>query len=83
MPNSWNIDLPDDTDLILQSANDMVQYEAARLYRDLVAAHPDKTSAHLKQLVADGLAVSEDAVSGGAGAAGTPACGPRSVDQPL
>jgi Asp-tRNA(Asn)/Glu-tRNA(Gln) amidotransferase A subunit family amidase len=53
-------DLPADTDLILQSANHMVQYEAARLYRDLVAAHPDKTSAHLKQLVADGLAVRED-----------------------
>ncbi len=53
-------DLPEDTGLILQSANDMVQYEAAQLYRDLVAAHPDKTSAHLKQLVADGLAVSEE-----------------------
>jgi Asp-tRNA(Asn)/Glu-tRNA(Gln) amidotransferase A subunit family amidase len=53
-------ELPENTGLILQSANDMVQYEAARLYRDLVAAHPDKTSAHLKQLVADGLAVSEE-----------------------
>jgi Asp-tRNA(Asn)/Glu-tRNA(Gln) amidotransferase A subunit family amidase len=53
-------DLPEDTGLILQSANDMVQYEAARLYRDLVAAHPDKTSGHLKRLVADGLAVSEE-----------------------
>ncbi len=53
-------DLPEDTGLILQSANDMVQYEAAQLYRDLVVAHPDKTSAHLKQLVADGLAVSEE-----------------------
>lgn len=53
-------DLPENTGLILQSANDMVQYEAARLYRDLVAAHPDKASAHLKQLVADGLGVSEE-----------------------
>ena len=52
-------DLPEDTGLILQSANDMIQYEAAQLYRDLIAAHPDKTSAHLKQLVADGLAVSD------------------------
>jgi Asp-tRNA(Asn)/Glu-tRNA(Gln) amidotransferase A subunit family amidase len=52
-------DMPEDTGLILQSANDMVQYEAARIYGDLVAVNPDKTSAHLKQLVSDGLAVSE------------------------
>ena len=53
-------DMPEDTGLILQSANDVLQYEAARIYGDLVAANPDKTSAHLKQLVADGLAVSEE-----------------------
>ncbi len=52
-------DLPEDTGLILQAANDVLHYEAAQLYRDLIAAHPGKTSAHLKQLVADGLAVSE------------------------
>jgi Asp-tRNA(Asn)/Glu-tRNA(Gln) amidotransferase A subunit family amidase len=53
-------DMPEDTGLILQSANEVLQYEAARIYGDLVAANPDKTSAHLKQLVADGLAVSEE-----------------------
>jgi Asp-tRNA(Asn)/Glu-tRNA(Gln) amidotransferase A subunit family amidase len=52
--------LPEDTGLIVQSANDMVQYEAAQLYRDLITAHPYKTSACLKLLVVDGLAMSEN-----------------------
>jgi amidase len=52
------LDLPDDTALIVQSANLMLDYEAARIYAPLVERHPDKTSDRLKHLVAAGLAVS-------------------------
>ncbi len=51
-------DLPEDTALIVDSANLMLDYEAARIYAPLVDAHPDKTSDRLKQLVAAGMAVS-------------------------
>jgi Asp-tRNA(Asn)/Glu-tRNA(Gln) amidotransferase A subunit family amidase len=46
-------DLPEDTGLILQSANDLLLYEAARLYRDLVAAHP-KSGAAVTELWSNG-----------------------------
>lgn len=51
--------LPDDMDLIVNSTSLMLAYEAARIFAPLVAQHPEKTSARLKQLVATGMAVSE------------------------
>ncbi len=51
--------LPDDTDLIVESTNLILAYEAARIFAPLVEQHPAKTSARLKQLVATGMAVSE------------------------
>jgi amidase len=54
------LELPDDTALIVDSANLMLDYEAARIYAPLVERYPDKTSERLKRLVADGMAVSEE-----------------------
>ena len=51
---------PTDTDEIIDACTAMAQYEAARIYRELVVAHPDKTSDLLKQTVATGLAVREN-----------------------
>jgi Asp-tRNA(Asn)/Glu-tRNA(Gln) amidotransferase A subunit family amidase len=53
-------DMPGDTEVILAAISGMVRYEGARIYRDLVAAHPDKTSKWIKQLVVDGYNVSDE-----------------------
>jgi amidase len=55
-----DFELPEDTALTVNSANLMLDYEAARIYAPLVERHPDKTSDRLKQLVADGLALSDE-----------------------
>jgi amidase len=54
------LDLLENSTLIIESAELMLEYEAARIYQPLVAQYPDKTSDRLKQLVADGMAVSEE-----------------------
>jgi Asp-tRNA(Asn)/Glu-tRNA(Gln) amidotransferase A subunit family amidase len=55
-----DMDLPADTAVILEAAACVLQYEAARIYGDLVRLHPALASAPLKQLVADGLAVPQE-----------------------
>jgi amidase len=52
-------ELPEDTALIVNSANLMLEYEAARIYAPLVERFPGKTSERLKHLVAAGMAVGE------------------------
>jgi amidase len=53
-------DLPEASELIIESAELILEYEAARIYQPLVSRYPHKTSDRLKQLVADGMSVSED-----------------------
>jgi Asp-tRNA(Asn)/Glu-tRNA(Gln) amidotransferase A subunit family amidase len=55
-----DMDLQADTAVILETAACVPQYEAARIYGDLVRLHPALASAPLKQLVADGLAVRQE-----------------------
>jgi Asp-tRNA(Asn)/Glu-tRNA(Gln) amidotransferase A subunit family amidase len=50
---------PESLEQIWALANTILSYEAALIHSDLVARAPDKTSDHLKKLVADGQRTSE------------------------
>jgi len=53
------LNAPDEPERILRSCRVILEYEAARIYGEMVRAFPDKTSARLHALVAAGEAVGE------------------------
>ena len=56
-----DMDLPADTQEVIDATLQMARYEAAAIYARLVEQHPTLSSAELKQLVVDGQAIPESA----------------------